>query len=191
MNAIFASALAGFFFAGTLPSPQCDASGAQDLHRQIPNATVDSHVLRNGRDRTRTNEPFRHGSAAQALAKEIFLNSIRDPPEIVPNVLRPPAGEQLRRLESQCDRPVEFAPLSGSEESLAAQIEHTETFRHLESTHHDLVHDIAPVTHTAWERRFARRTDRWCRRPERSRCAVDKHSCRRGYSRRESPTRNR
>src|SRR5271163_1209974 len=32
-------------------------SGGKHPHRQIPKTAVDSYVLRNGRDRTRTNEP--------------------------------------------------------------------------------------------------------------------------------------
>src|SRR5277367_5950393 len=75
-------------------------SGGEHLHRQIPDATVDSHILRNGRDRPGTDQAAARCSTDQASTQEILLKPIRDPPEIIPNILRSPAGEKLRRLES-------------------------------------------------------------------------------------------
>src|SRR5271168_4777019 len=77
----------------TPPPLHAMPSGGKRLHRQVPDATVDSHVLRNCGDRTRANEPPSDCATPQASAKQIFLNTIRDPPEIIPHILRPPAGE--------------------------------------------------------------------------------------------------
>ena len=136
-------------------------SGGKDLHRQVPDATVDSHVLCNSRDRTGPNEPPSGCSTPQPPAKQIFLNSIRDPPEIVPNVLRPPAGEKLRRLEpalgsfreSQLKCALGKLKLLILRESPMLHVlnlrgQTLESLSHLKSANDDLVDDIAPMAHT-------------------------------------------
>ena len=100
-------------------------------------------------------------STPQSPAKQIFLNSIRHPPQIIPHVLRPPAGEKLRRLESALGslRESQFQCALGQSKliilreppllhvlNLSGQA--LESFRHFKSTNHDLVDDIAPMTHT-------------------------------------------
>src|SRR5271168_4986396 len=135
-------------------------SGGKHLHGHIPETAVDSHVLRNGRDRTGPHEPPSSSSTHQAPTKEILLNSICYPPQIVPDVLHSSAGKNLCRFnpalgslrESQLQCALRKLKLLILRQApvlhvLNLRSQGFESFGHLQCADHDLLHDIASVTH--------------------------------------------
>lgn len=75
-------------------------SGGQHLSSEIPQATVEAHVLLDRGDASRVAQPSVLRPPGQAAPKQIFLHSVERAPEAIPGVLDATAAQQLRRVHA-------------------------------------------------------------------------------------------
>src|SRR5437762_7702580 len=81
------------------PLPEVvSGSSCEHLRGQIPELAVELDVASDGADPARAGQTTGGRAPAQASTEQVLLTAVIDPPKVIADVLRAPAGEELQGL---------------------------------------------------------------------------------------------
>src|SRR5438132_1919506 len=151
---------------GTLSRKWSAVSGLEHLRGQIPELAVELDVTPDGANPARAGQTTAGRAPAQAPTEQVLLAAVINPPEVIADVFRAPAGEELQGLhaalcrvrKAQRERPRGKAQLLVLEQppllhALDLGGQALEPLRELKCAGNHVVHDVPAMGHAVRRKR--------------------------------------